>query len=174
MQRQVKPYIYLTVSYYTKCPVKFFCRDKDFFVIVDIAGQNPPVKKHKKNKIVIDKHVLCRYNANVDLRNSYRRMIMLNCTENDLCYDEVKLDYHALQETASFAVAALIQDCSDSLAKMQDAHFKAITKNDGTTSLYLDADRLSQKANALKLAADTYAALKEGWTRENKTIVNVG
>jgi hypothetical protein len=92
---------------------------------------------------------------------------MMMKTKNDLSFDEAKLDYRALIRTAEIAVSVLEQKIRQRLDKVRDSY-----SNRDITSLYLEAEWLSEDAERLSLCCETLSTLWGGVDRSNITIVN--
>ena len=88
-------------------------------------------------------------------------------TKNDLSWDEVKLDYEALRVTASCAVGRLKDKVYHYLNGMVDNWHEG-----NMTSMYLNAQWMSEEAGRLVICAETLASLEEGLKRHNVIIVN--
>lgn len=93
---------------------------------------------------------------------------MNGTTKSDLSAGIVKLDYDALTKTAAIAVRAEFQNAKDAIGRID----RALSYNNYTT-LHVEIEFLVRIAYKLSIAADTYAALKEGETREEKILINL-
>ena len=88
----------------------------------------------------------------------------MNKTQNDLSYDEAKLDYQALLATSRIAVG----HCTEEIYKHL-SNLRAIPPNKPRPS---SAEWLLREANQLAVAAETMYTLEEGLQRSNIIIVN--
>ena len=87
-------------------------------------------------------------------------------TENDLCFDQVTLDYDALITVANTAFYKCIHEIEKHLHQLQQY---PISK----ACYYLDAQRLEDTAKLLTVAAETKYTLENGLARPSKVrIVN--
>lgn len=86
--------------------------------------------------------------------------------QHDLSFDEVKLDYKALLDTATLAVRYSREELNRHIHKMYDQSLA------GEPSTGVDAERIEETASHLAQAIRTRHALWHGQTRTNVIIVN--
>uniref|UniRef100_A0A6H1ZJH4 Uncharacterized protein n=1 Tax=viral metagenome TaxID=1070528 RepID=A0A6H1ZJH4_9ZZZZ len=92
---------------------------------------------------------------------------MNGITKNDLSYNETKLDFEALLKTAAFATSELRQQI-----KRLDSQLGDDLLHGNITGIHLESQWLSEYAQSLAIAADTYSALLGAKTREDISIIN--
>lgn len=88
-------------------------------------------------------------------------------TKNDLSFDTAKLDYEALNMTASLAVEYLLRGIDDEVRKLSLAVYQE------SSSLHLIAGRIKAKADNLTICAETLSTVIGMKDRSDLQIINV-
>lgn len=83
---------------------------------------------------------------------------------HDLSHSEVELDYGLLLKTAMIAVRRSLWDCEQYISRIQYEL--------DTNKIHNDCRNLAESAEDLRIASDTYHAIKEGESRIDKKIIN--
>jgi hypothetical protein len=94
-------------------------------------------------------------------------MRMNGTTKNDLSFNQVKIDYAAMLDTASIAIGGQIWAIERNFGDFRNA-----TEKGDLTLIHLSAQRLAEEAGKMAIVADMYAALKGGMEREEIEIIN--
>lgn len=92
---------------------------------------------------------------------------MFDNTQNDLSFDEAKLDFQAMTTVAGVAVSRLLNNIH---RYTKEIGLDFDTKDN--TSMYLNSQRLNQETKLLVVCTETLATLREAATRGVLTIVN--
>jgi len=90
----------------------------------------------------------------------------MDVTKNDLSYNEAKLDYRALLDTATIAFAHTRNEIERLVHRTHDLN--------PHTNYASVARQLLDEAKRMAVAAETMHTLQEGLTRENILIINKG
>ncbi len=87
----------------------------------------------------------------------------MDVTKNDLCFNEVTLDYQALLQVAEVAFSHCKEEIREQLRKLDYPR---------KSCYYLNAGWLLREAKFLSVAAETLYTLENGLSREELKVVN--
>ena len=88
----------------------------------------------------------------------------MQATKNDLSYNQTKLDYQALLDTAEIAFANTREELNKNLHSLYEHPLKGC--------FYLTTSRVETLAKQLNTVAETLYTLRGGLTREELEVVN--
>ena len=92
----------------------------------------------------------------------------METTKNDLCFDQMKLDYESLIDSCKIAISQVKESIKNEISNID---YKLIYKNIDS-SLYSSANRIKALSRQLAIVTETYYTLIQGLSREDKKLIN--